>query len=72
MPEITFTPGPGETKWRLSTAAITGDTYRLQSTRDFSSWETLQTQTAAECSVEFLIEPDRPPQFYRIERLPSP
>lgn len=72
MPEITFTPGPGGTKWRLSTAAITGDTYRLQSTQDFASWATLQTQRATGCSVEFLAEPDLPPQFYRIKRLPAP
>lgn len=72
MPEITFTPGPDGTKRRLSTPAITGDTYRLQSTRDFLSWDTLQSQTATGCSVEFLANPGLPPQFYRIERLPAP
>lgn len=72
MPEITFTPGPDRTRRRLSTPAITGDTYRLQSTRDFSSWQTLQMQTATGCSVEFLAETDLPPQFYRIERVPAP
>lgn len=72
MPEITFSSSPGGTTRRLSSPAITGDTYQLQSTRDFSSWTTLQTQTASGCSVEFLVEPNFPPQFYRIERLPSP
>lgn len=71
-PEIAFTRSPGGTGWRLSTPAITGDTYRLQSTRDFLEWETLQTQTAAGCSVEFLAGTDLPPRFYRIERLPAP
>jgi len=72
MPEIIFTPGPDGTGWRLSTSAITGDTYRLQSTRDFLSWETLQTKSAEGCSADFLVGPDLAPQFYRIERALSP
>ena len=71
-PVIALAPNPGGPGWRLSTPTITGDSYRLQSTRDFLSWETLQTRTAAGCSVEFLVGPELPPSFYRIEHALSP
>lgn len=71
-PVIALAPNPVGPGWRLSTPTITGDTYRLQSTRDFLNWETLQTKPANGCSVEFLVGSELPPQFYRIERAPTP
>lgn len=71
-PIIALISNPTSPGWRLSTPTITGHTYRLQSTQDFRDWETLQTKAAEGCSVEFIVGPDLPPQFYRIERVPAP
>lgn len=56
---------------QVSTPTISGDTYRLEGTTDFRSWEAIETREATECSMTFLLPPLPSQRYFRIEHLPA-